>query len=313
MEDKIISKLKILNEELNRKYFLLDSFTVFEKKKILKDFGSFKKIEPMEKEKLKKLKSTGGVYAVDGSTNRYGGAFPHYIQIFRGLAIKDIKDAKEAVEVYCPLVEDIDIYEENKTLDKLLADVELEAAIEAIEDNPSIIMMDGSLIRYRILNEKKWEKLKNIAIEKNIYIVGVIEDIKTNIVYENIKDDYNSDFFYDREFLFNCLEYKEAYIPNEKDSGKYSYKIRSSFIRSSFEPAVIAVDMVEEQFSKIEDVLSLVLSLTDKKSRGIPYILDIVDMKAKVTNKKMKYLSESYITKNRFELLFHSQRDKRSM
>ena len=44
MEDKIISKLKILNEELNRKYFLLDSFTVFEKKKILKNFGSFKKI-----------------------------------------------------------------------------------------------------------------------------------------------------------------------------------------------------------------------------------------------------------------------------
>ena len=74
-----------------------------------------------------------------------------------------------------------------------------------------------------------------------------------------------------------------------------------------------AIRLPEEQFSKIDDVLSLVLSLTDKKSRGIPYIIDIVDMKARVTNKKMKYLSESYITKNRFELLFHSQRDKRSM
>lgn len=313
MEDKIISKLKTLNEELNRKYFLLDSFSISEKKKILNGFGLFENIEPMNKESLEKLKERGGVYAVDGSTNRYGGAFPHYIQIFRGLAMKDIKENKESVEVYCPLLEDIDIYEENKTLDKLLAAVELEAAIEATYDNPSVIMMDGSLIRYRILNENKWEKLKNIAIEKNIYIVGVIEDIKTNLVYENIKEDYSSEFFYDREFLFNCLEYKEAFIPNEKDSGKDSYKIRSSFIRSSFEPAVIAVDMVEEQFSNIRDILSLVLSLTNKNSRGIPYILDLVDMKARLTNKKMKYLSESYITKGRFELLFHSQRDKRSM
>lgn len=313
MEDKIISKLKTLNEELNRKYFLLDSFSISEKKKILNGFGLFENIEPMDKESLEELKDRGGVYAVDGSTNRYGGAFPHYIQIFRGLAMKDIKDSKESVEVYCPLLEDIDIYEENKTLDKLLAAVELEAAIEAACDNPTVIMMDGSLIRYRILNENKWEKLKNIAIEKNIYIVGVIEDIKTNLVYENIKEDYSSEFFYDREFLFNCLEYKEAFIPNEKDSGKDSYQIRSSFIRSSFEPAVIAVDMMEEQFSNIRDILSLVLSLTNKNSRGIPYILDLVDMKARLTNKKMKYLSESYITKGRFELLFHSQRDKRSM
>ncbi len=313
MEDKIISKLKTLNEELNRKYFLLDSFSNSEKKKILNGFGLFENIEPMDKESLEKLKDRGGVFAVDGSTNRYGGAFPHYIQIFRGLAMKDIKESKESVEVYCPLLEDIDIYEENKTLDKLLAAVELEAAIEAACDNPTVIMMDGSLIRYRILNENKWEKLKNIAIEKNIYIVGVIEDIKTNLVYENIKEDYSSEFFYDREFLFNCLEYKEAFIPNEKDSGKDSYQIRSSFIRSSFEPAVIAVDMMEEQFSNIRDILSLVLSLTNKNSRGIPYILDLVDMKARLTNKKMKYLSESYITKGRFELLFHSQRDKRSM
>lgn len=313
MEDKIISKLKTLNEELNRKYFLLDSFSNSEKKKILNGFGLFENIEPMDKESLEKLKDRGGVFAVDGSTNRYGGAFPHYIQIFRGLAMKDIKDSKESVEVYCPLLEDIDIYEENKTLDKLLASVELEAAIEATCDNPTVIMMDGSLIRYRILNENKWKKLKNIAIEKNIYIVGVIEDIKTNIVYENIKGDYDSDFFYDREFLFNCLDYREAFIPNEKELGKGSYKIRSSFIRSSFEPAVIAVDMMEEQFSNIRDILSLVLSLTNKNSRGIPYILDLVDMKARLTNKKMKYLSESYITKGRFELLFHSQRDKRSM
>lgn len=313
MEDKIISKLKSLNEELNKKYFLLDSFSNFEKRKILNSFGVFENIEPMNKESLEKLKELGGVYAVDGSTNRYGGAFPHYIQIFRGLAIKDIKENKEAVEVYCPLLEDIDIYEENKTLDKLLAAVELEAAIESAFDKPAVIMMDGSLIRYRILNKSKWEELKNVAMEKNIYIVGVIEDIKTNIVYDNIKDEHNSEFFYDREFLFNCLDYKEAFIPNEKESGKDSYQIRSSFIRSSLEPTVIAVDMMEEQFSNIKDILSLVLSLTNKNSRGIPYILDLVDMKARLTNKKMKYLSESYITKDRFELLFHSQRDKRSM
>ncbi|MDO5018509.1 MAG: DNA double-strand break repair nuclease NurA [Lagierella massiliensis] len=313
MNDEIVKKLKNLNNELNRKYFLLDSLSISEKRKILLELGNFSHIIPMDKKELQELEKLGGVYAVDGSTNRFGGAFPHYIQIFQGIAIKDLTYKKESVEIYCPILEETDIYEEKNIVERLLAKVELDVAIKALDENPKMIIMDGSLIRYRIICPNTWENFIDILLEKQVIVVGVIEDIKTNLIFENIKKDYDMDFFYDREFLFNCLEYGECFTPLITDRGKNNYGIVSSFFRTSTDPTVIAVDMLEDQKENREFIHELILSITARKSRGIPYILDLVDMKARITNKNIKSLCESYISKDKFELLFHSQRDKRGM
>lgn len=313
LENEMVHKLKGLNEELKKKYSLLDSLKTQDKKIILSEFGYFYQLSPLNTEELRKLENSGGVFAVDGSTNKYGGAFPHYIQIFRGMAMKNNVDAIEKVEVYCPLMEDIDVFEERNTLDRILAKIEVLAALEALKEHPSIIIMDGSLIRYEILCRDFWTKLKEEALKEDIIILGIIEDIKTDIVYKNIKDNYSTEFFYDREFFFNSLEYKECFLPHIKDKGKDSYGFRSVFLRSSLQPSVIAVDALEEQYNSLDFALRLILSITDKKGRGIPFILDMVDLKARITNKKIKDLCQTYIGKNRFELLFHSQRDKRGM
>ncbi|WP_300410404.1 DNA double-strand break repair nuclease NurA [Lagierella sp.] len=313
MKSEMVEKIKILNEKLKNKYSLLDSLSVEDKKAILSKFGYFDKLNPLNTEELEKLEKSGGVFAVDGSTNKYGGAFPHYIQVFRGMAIKNNIDSIEKVEVYCPLLEDINIYEERNTLERILAKIEVIAALESLKEKPSIIIMDGSLIRYEILCRDYWTRLKEEALKKGILLIGIIEDIKTDIVFKNIKEDYDTDFFYDREFLFNSLEFRECFIPNKKDKGKDNYGFRSVFLRSSLQPNIIAVDILEEQFGSVDLALKLILSITHKKGRGIPFILDMVDLKARITNKKIKDLCETYIGKNRFELLFHSQRDKREM
>ena len=237
--------------------------------------------------------------------------------MFKAVASVGIDEKKniEITDVFCPLIDGSNIYDEQTIIDSKLAEVEVKAAIESSKNNPQVIMMDGSLIRYKILCGNIWEELKSIALEKNIIIVGIIEDIKTSIIYDNTtninKDNSNNQIIYDREFIFDSLKYLEALCINKQDSGKDSYGFRSAFFRSSKEPVSIAVDILEEQEEKIGFCLSLVASTTDINSRGIPFILDIVDVQTRITNDMIEQLIKSYIDIEFYEKLFNAQRFKR--
>ncbi|HHX70570.1 MAG: DNA double-strand break repair nuclease NurA [Miniphocaeibacter sp.] len=318
MEEKLIEELKKLNGFLIEKYYSVNKYNREEKRNLLGKVGSFMNINSLLTDELKNIKKAGGVVAVDGSTNKYGGAFPHYIQMFKAVASLGLRENEniEIADLYCPLIDKGSIYEEKKIIDRKLAQTELKVAIEAVKKSPKIIIMDGSLIRYRILAEELWTRLKDLVIENNIILIGVVEDIKTSIIYDNIYkikgENDTTVAIYDREFIFDALNYLEALYLNKQKKGKDSFGFRSTFFRSSKAPSAIAVDILEEQEAYLELSLSLIASITDINSRGIPFILDIADVQARITNDLIKQLIKNYIDVEFYEKLFNAQRFKRS-
>ncbi len=318
MDKKLIEEIKQLNKLLTEKYKVINKFSREEKRERLQIIGDFFKIDPLDINELKEIKNTGGVIAVDGSTNRFGGTYPHYIQLFKAVASTGLNDDNnlETVDIYCPLIDEGNIFDEKSIVDGKLAEVEVKIAIEATKLNPKIILMDGSLIRYNILCKNYWEELRDIVIEKEIILVGVIEDVKTSIAYNNILGTgiakNSNELIYDREFLFDTLNYLESLYINKKDSGKDNYGFRSCFYRSSKEPSFIAVDILEEQEEYLIQTLSLIASITDVNSRGIPFILDIVDVQTRISNDMIKQIIKNHINIEFYEKLFNAQRSKRS-
>lgn len=318
MDKKLIEEIKQLNILLTEKYRVINKFNREEKREELKKIGEFFQIDPLDIKELEDIKNTGGVIAVDGSTNSLGGAYPHYIQLFKAVASTGLNESNnlENVDIYCPLVDEGNIFDEKSIVDGKLAEVEVKIAIESTKLNPKIILMDGSLIRYNILCKNYWERLREIVIEKGIILVGVIEDVKTSIAYSNVLGSDNSknsnEIIYDREFLFDTLNYLEALYINKKDSGKDNYGFRSCFYRSSKEPSFIAVDILEEQDKYLMQILSLIASITDKSGRGVPFILDIVDVQTRISNDMIKQIIKNHIDIEFYEKLFNAQRSKRS-
>ena len=271
----------------------------------------------MKLEELNKIKDEGGVIVVDGSTNNFGGAYPHYIQMFKAIASTGLNIDRnlEIVDIYCPLLHEGSISEEKNIIETKLAEVELKVAIKSIELRPKVIIMDGSLIRYRILCEDLWEKFKTKVLDSAIVLIGVIEDMKTSIIYNTIMDTETETIdkiIYDREFIFNSLNYMEALSLDNNNMGKKNYGFISSFFRSSKAPSAIAIDILIEQESELEKILSLIGTITDINSRGVPFILDIVDLQARISDKTIQELIKSYIDVEYYEKLFNAQRYKRS-
>ncbi|WP_099203600.1 DNA double-strand break repair nuclease NurA [Miniphocaeibacter massiliensis] len=318
MDKEIITEVKKVNDFLRTKYNQINKYSRDEIREIMKNVGELIQVKKLTSNELIDIKNKGGVVGIDGSTNTFGGAYPHYIQLFQAVASFGINEEEniKITDFYCPLVDESTINEEKNIKDSKLASIEIEVAIKSTEKNPHIVLLDGSLIRYKILCDEKWEELKKIAEEKNIILVGVIEDIKTSVTYDNIsgKDSNNTtnNIIYDRELLFNKLEYLESLYIDKKESGKDEYGFRSAFLRSSKAPTIIAVDILEEQEENLQKILSLIASITDVNSRGIPFILDLADVQTRISDETIEQMIKMYIDTEFYEKLFNAQRFKRS-
>lgn len=329
VHDKLKEKISSLSETLKDKYqgvLNIDDSRLREF--IEEEIGRIKKIEKLDKDYLNSLQKKGGIVGVDGSNNRAGGSHPHFVEAYQALAKSTIYKDKPLflADIYTPIGEekkDKSLLEEEGAdntdrEDKKnikLATIEVEAAIEAVEKfKPYAILMDGGLIRYNIYANDKWELLREMCEERGIILVGVIEDIKTSIIGERLKEKYKDieSSFYDRELLFGKLEYGEMIIINERVNKKGVEGYSSCFIRSSLSPSVIGMDILDSQKGSIEEMTSLILSLTPENSRGIPMWLDIVDKEVKISDELMKGLMERYMDRGLYERFFIAERDKRN-
>lgn len=321
--------LKNVNETLLENYnSILSEDKARRKKYIVENFGEIQRNKPLTKEKLKEYEELGGVVGVDGSNNKLGGAEPHYIEIYQGLAKSTLFSDSSIMEgdYFTPLYleEEKNILEEDEEVSitkirrKKLVDVELEVALKSIDKfKPGIIMMDGSLLRYKIESKSKWEILREKCEDKGIILIGIVEDIKTKSIGDSIKlNDENHSMvdFYDREILYGLLEYGDTIkVPNNSEiSKKYREGISSAFLKSSMEPAVIAIDIPENQKEYLDEMVGLVLALTPKSGRGIPLWLDIVDAEARIEDRMIEGLLDSFMDKRLVEMFFKAERDKRT-
>ena len=191
-------------------------------------------MEKLDNKHLALYEAKGGIVGVDGSTNRVGGAYPHFVEVFQGLAKSTlIKDEPIFIaDIYSPLLSDIpkNILEDDEKKDKeteaknrLLSDIEVKVALEAVKKyKPYGILMDGSLIRYYIYSYDLWMELRNQCEENGIILVGVIKDTKTTIIGNKLGEVYPEYKInaYDRELLFGILDYGEVIVIDDDVNSK---------------------------------------------------------------------------------------------
>ncbi|SHF20394.1 MULTISPECIES: DNA double-strand break repair nuclease NurA [Caloramator] len=315
MFDELKKKLENLNSILKDKNKGLDRNNI--KEYLIKnDIATIKKSKKLNEQELRAVSCDKGVVAVDGSINNFGGLYPHYISLIRAVALCTKGYKAEYEDIYTPLLEenmtqDEDAIKRRATMSKM----EIKAAMDAINNcEANIIFMDGSLLHYKIDCPYEWDELKKSALYKNKIIVGITEEVKTKDIGEIlIKDGQLYDeFIYDREILFNMLSEGEyLYLKKEIKTRKKDSGIKSFYARFSDDPQAIGIDFLKEQEAVSEGILSLIYTLTFSKSRGIPYLIDLVDVETKVTDEKLKALIDGYLDKEVVEVYFNPKRNKR--
>ena len=318
-------KISNLNELLGNKYKTILSLDRDEMRSFIgENIGEIIKVEKLENKHLAIYESKGGIVGVDGSTNKIGGAYPHFVEFFQGLAKSTIYKNEPIFksDINTPLsstngrknILEKDEKEIEEKRNMLLATVEVQAALESIKSfKPYAILMDGNLIRYSIYCNDLWIDLRDECEKQGILLVGVIEDIKTSVIGDKlgqINPDMNIEA-YDRELLFGQLDYGEMILIKDKVNKKKDEGYSSIFMRTSLTPTVIGIDIIDSQSEYIEEMARLILTLTPENSRGIPLWLDIVDQEVKLSDKMMKALVEEYLDRDIYERFFISERSKR--
>ncbi|WP_277218539.1 DNA double-strand break repair nuclease NurA [Peptoniphilus vaginalis] len=305
-------QLREVNKSLRDKYNFIFSLgnDVF-RKELTENVGRLIEMEKFPKEKLSKYKRTVGV---DGSNNRSGGAFPHFIEIFQGLAKSTDGNEVYKNKVYTPTLNDI--YEDKNLSQKYLATIEIETALEYIDKYDfDYLMMDGGFIRYKINCLDLFTELRETCEAKNIILFGLIKDLKTNVIARSLEIDES---IYDREILFNRLKTGEAVLIRNEINKKFikdglGEGFSSAFMRTSKFPGAVGLDILDTQERYLEEISSLIYTLTPMSSRGVPLWLDIVDKDVKITDEILTTLLEEYLDRDVYERFFISERDKRSL
>ena len=103
INDGLKEKIIYLNEVLWEKYKdVLSLDKSFFRKFIKKNVGPIIKLKKFSTEELKFFVEKGGILGVDGSNNRMGGAYPHYVEIYQGLAKSTIYEAWASISKSIP-------------------------------------------------------------------------------------------------------------------------------------------------------------------------------------------------------------------
>ncbi|TWI53244.1 DNA double-strand break repair nuclease NurA [Halalkalibacter nanhaiisediminis] len=236
------------------------------------------------------------VAAVDGSVNQTKGDAPHLLYLFQGLAKTTSGVECLTTDIYAPLIDEKRSEEEGVNWRAhILAKLELEAAYQLLEKRDiALLLMDGALYHYRIDAPDEWERLRKKALDQQVLLVGVSEEITTeNLVQLDSFANYRKrPKAYDRDLLFGVLAQEEMlYI----EQIQHKAGLQSVWMRLSTDPAITGFDLLEEQAHMKNEVASLLLTLTPQHGRGIPLWLDYVDREVRVTDKLVEALVEQYI------------------
>jgi hypothetical protein len=287
--------------------------------------GQVGRIRPLRKMSPTELQAWiqgKSIVAVDGSVNQIGGTFPHYLAIIQAVA-KGTRAGEVIIrsEIYAPLLENAaadrdstgEPDREGRIRTRKMARLEMEAAKEAIAAfNPRLVMMDGSLIHYRIEDAAAWSELSAFAAASGTLLVGVTEEIGTQIVSTALREALpeNMRDFHDRELLFGLLEYGES-LEIETGKGREAAGLRTCFLRPSADPQAVGVDILKGQVAEMPDAADFLFTLTPAAGRGVPVWLDIIDSEVRLTDTMVEGLVDAYLDADLKQRLFVPKRNSR--
>lgn len=311
INSNLIENIKKLNNKLKSDLDITSKLGKNEIRKRLKDFGSFVKLSKLSNKELEAYKKMA---CVDGSVNRFGSSFPHYIDLFQGLGKISGLIGRDVFlsDVYSP-ISNPDSKEEEDFKKMLLAKIEILTAIEAVNTGQiKYLLMDGNLIRYKIENSENYERLQELCLEKEIVLTGFIKEPKTNSLFSLVFDDNMTGGLYDKDLLYGILDIGEGYILNETFNKKIDEGFFSIFLRLSNYPGITSLEMIHSQRQYLIEMAELCYSLTPLMSRGVPLIIDMVDKEVKIDDKMIRALLSAYIDTNLMERFFRSERSMRT-
>ena len=281
---------------------------------ITNKIGKIKVYDRFSVDKLKEIKQDGCICVVDGSVNRIGANYPNYVEFFQSMALlSSDQEPLIMADILCPLVDEFSERDQFQISKEKLCKTELAVAIEAVSNyDVKILMMDGTLMRYALEAEDAYTNLVNLCKDKGVLMVGVVEEVSTKIIMETmISLEQEIGMLFDREALFNVLDMNEGFIVDDHKSRKEDYEIEQAFIRTSKEPSVIAIDIPRINMNDFDEIISFVLTLSDENTRGVPFLLDLVDKKTRIDNKQAEILAKKYLDTEMYQSIFRSQRSKR--
>ena len=281
---------------------------------ITNEIGKIKVYDRFSVDKLKEIKQYGCICVVDGSVNRIGANYPNYVEFFQSMALlSSDQEPLVKADILCPLVDEFSERYQFQISKQTLCATELVVAIEAVKKHDiKILMMDGTLMRYCLEAEDLYNDLVELCDEKGVILVGVVEEISTKIIMNTFQENgVDVGMLFDREALFNVLDMNEGFVVNEHKSRKKEYDIEQAFIRTSKDPCVIAIDIPSQNMDDFDEIISFVLTLSDENTRGVPFLLDLVDKKTRIDNKQAEILAKKYLDTEMYQSIFRSQRSKR--
>ncbi|MDD6905979.1 MAG: DNA double-strand break repair nuclease NurA [Finegoldia magna] len=284
------------------------------RKIVTNKIGKIKVYDRFSVDKLKEIKQDGYICVVDGSVNRIGANYPNYVEFFQSMALLGSdKEPLVKADILCPLVDEFSERDQFQISKEKLCATELAVAIEAVSNHDiKILIMDGTLMRYSLEAEDLYNDLVELCYEKHVILVGVVEEISTKIIMNTFHENgKNVGMLFDREALFNVLDINEGFVVESHKSRKEEYNIEQAFIRTSKDPCVIAIDIPSQKKDDFDEIISFVLTMSDENTRGVPFLLDLVDKKTRIDNKQAEILAKKYLDTEMYQSIFRSQRSKR--
>lgn len=281
---------------------------------ITNEIGKIKIYDRFSVDKLKEIKQDGCICVVDGSVNRVGANYPNYVEFFQSMALlSSDKEPLVKADILCPLVDEFSERDQFQISKEKLCATELAVAIEAVSNHDvKILMMDGTLMRYALEAEDLYNDLVELCHDEGVILVGVVEEISTKIIMNTFHENgKNVGMLFDREALFNVLDMNEGFVVEKYKSRKEEYNIEQAFIRTSKDPCVIAIDIPSQNKDDFDEIISFVLTMSDENTRGVPFLLDLVDKKTRIDNKQAEILAKKYLDTEMYQSIFRSQRSKR--
>ncbi|TSB45080.1 DNA double-strand break repair nuclease NurA [Alkalicoccobacillus porphyridii] len=314
IEHKIVEKLINVGEKLRNQYQKPGSNNDIIRQKLGTSLAVFRQMQQLSKEKLAELLDNKEIAGVDGSVNQTKSEPPHVIYFFQSLAKTTTGHEIRKSDVYVPLLDDMDKEDEKQPINwrsHLLAKLELQAALQLIEERElAYLLMDGALYHYRIDAEEDWERLRQAALDRDVLLIGVSEEITTeNLVKLHAFSDYaDRAYNYDRDLLFGVLKQGESIYIEEI---QHKAGLQSVWARFGSDPQITGFDMLEEQAYRREEISDLLYTITPKDGRGIPLWLDYVDREIRISDKLVDGLIEQYLDAETRHRYFTKKRNQR--
>lgn len=304
--DAWVRDLEALNARLKGAFSDATLLPRAKRREVLGRIGTLRMLERLNDATVAELLAGRRLVGVDGTINQFGGAFPHYVALLRALAKPNWGEPLVAGQVYCPLPPEGAAHDEVVAARKdddfrqtALANLEAQTALRALEVyGLSVILMDGPLVRFYNRTPKSFKILREKAIDGEILLVGIIENLESAAITSLLEDGAPSGWQYrhDYDLLWGTLDYGEilqlgrAVYGLPRDKEQETAPLHRWFVRSSLEPGVIGIELLEEQVEmahrlRLADIL---FTVTPKDGRGIPVWMDLVDREVRLTDAELQ-------------------------